>query len=75
MGSNMSPARVPHAALLREIAVLAEADPRSVRRCLEGKPVRVLTARRIIRVLQNYGLQVPAPVATAASPDERNPTR
>lgn len=37
---------------LREVAVKAGVDPRTVRRVIEGKPVRGLTGRRIRRVLQ-----------------------
>lgn len=47
-------------AMLRELAVRAEADPRSVRRALEGKVVRGMAGRRIERVLIEAGLKRPA---------------
>lgn len=48
----------PHitAALLRRLAVEASADPRTVRRRLQGQPVRGLAADRIDEVLARHDL-------------------
>lgn len=43
------------AATLRELAVLAEVDPRSIRRAYEGREVRGLAGIRAKRVLRQHG--------------------
>jgi hypothetical protein len=40
------------------IAGEAEADPRTVRRVMRGKPTRGLTSERILRVLRRRGLLI-----------------
>jgi len=47
------------AATLRYYAVLSDADPRSVSKVLEGKPVRVSLRRRIRAALEAAGVMVP----------------
>ncbi len=47
------------AAALRRLALISEADPRTVRRVLTGKPVRGMVADRIKRAAKQGGIPVP----------------
>ncbi len=42
---------------LRRIAVLASADPRTVRRALLGEPVQPMILDRIVRAMKDAGLE------------------
>ena len=43
--------------LVRTICVEGHADPRSVRKVLLGEPVSIMTRERILRALQERGLE------------------
>jgi len=43
--------------LIREVAVSAESDPRTVAKLVSGERVRPMTARRIERALRKRGLR------------------
>lgn len=45
---------------IRKIAVYAEADPRTVRRFLDGKTIRPCVRERIERALTLLGMALPA---------------
>jgi len=45
----------------RLMAVLCDADPRSVDKVLAGQPVRGLTGQRIRATLEAAGIEVPTP--------------
>jgi hypothetical protein len=56
------------AAEIRRLAVLAEADPRTVRKVLSGAPVLSLAGNRVRRVLASERL-LPGEPLTSASTD------
>lgn len=58
--------RIP-ASTLRELAVAASADPRTVRRVLLGERVRGMADDRIRRALVERGMPVPIPDIGATS--------
>lgn len=57
------------AALLRELAVAASADPRSVQRVLRGETVRGMADGRIRRVLAERGIEPRRPCAPQRGPE------
>ena len=57
----ITPPKLP-AHLLREIAVAADTDPRTVARYVAGEKIKPLCAKRIERALRARGLQVLAEV-------------
>lgn len=64
-GTNLSLAQ------LRELAVEAQCDPRTIARALLGHPIRCLRVQRACSaVLRKAGLQPAAPVAASAQVDE-----
>jgi hypothetical protein len=50
-----APALEPH--LLRQIAVEAEVDPKTVARVLAGQPTRALQRRHIVEAVRKLGLE------------------
>jgi hypothetical protein len=46
-------------ATLRELAVKASADPRSIQKALRGQPVRGLAGHRVLAALKAAGICVP----------------
>lgn len=48
-------------ATIRELAVRASVDPRSIQRMLAGEPVKGMAGHRARRVLQEAGLLPPGP--------------
>lgn len=62
---RMQPSSKLAAPQLREIAVAASVDPRTVRKVLEGKPVLALPRGRVVAELQKRGLS-PTPEARVA---------
>ena len=50
--------------VLREVAVAADTDPRTVAKFVAGEKIRGLCAKRIERALRARGLQVLAEVGT-----------
>jgi hypothetical protein len=57
----------PDTAALRRYAVAADADPRTVRKVLEGQPVRGMVARRVQAVLVAAGLVPLSPLSTSSA--------
>lgn len=51
--------RIPPLHKLREIAVAASCDPRTVARVLEGKSVRAMVRERVEAALEKLGMQTP----------------
>lgn len=50
-----------HRAERLQIAAKAECDPRSVKRYLDGLPIRELTKLRIVRAMAELGIAPPSP--------------
>lgn len=50
-----NPPNKPDSAALRELAVRADVDPRTIKRVLEGAAVRGMPGRRARRVLEEAG--------------------
>jgi hypothetical protein len=49
------PSRLPESKL-REVAVAASADPRTIRKVLRGEPTRLLVRERILAAIEALGL-------------------
>lgn len=53
---------------IRELAVLASVDPRTIVRVLNGGPVETLAAERALKAIRDAGIVFPSATSTARAP-------